>query len=624
MGENMPDCVGASNGLPTQWSSAPYNFDIYNLAAAAIKQQQSQQQQLNAYQHHVQQYALDRLNKQQQTKPINAPPGFSNIDPRSGPPLPPATLMDLKVPPPPSFHQQQIQQQSPNAKQFGGIRFNLSQQKRLQSSPLANNGTASTINAIHAQVQQPNLNASGNGKKKRKNKNKNKQNQQQQQQQPHQQQNNTTSPMNGMSPSFPDMSFPPPALAQNPDITIPPPPMLTNNFSPQNQSIYPLSTTPSPSYSNSPNQNTLNSATKMPNPYNNPTDAWPDSLNRYVQRCYAKCKTDFDKDQIQIILKGRITQSANRDELWIKDWDAEPTPSVYSDRNNVMIPKAPVPGQLANFQNKTAATTPKKGISQSLGQRLGNRGNKRSSRSRSRSRSNSPYTSSNSRKRRSRSSSKSSDDSRTPRRKNRRTSTSTSSNDDNYKSLSKSVSKKMSSRLGLCASSSLQSSKKKNKQGNKKKYNGALLGDIVSDAVRLQQRAARFTDKKTHSPSYSLSTSNKKRKSMQSRLFIDDNAENNFDLSDFHIIGTCRDIEKSFLRLTKAPEAHEVRPVEVLKFSLANAKDKWIEKRDYFYACDQLKSIRQDLTVSQPFFKSMACCILEHHLTKSFSFFFFG
>lgn len=292
---------------------------------------------------------------------------------------------------------------------------------------------------------------------------------------------------------------------------------------------------------------------------------------------------------MQICLKGRITQAANRGELWTKDWDAEPTPSVHSERNNLVIAKAPVPGQLSEFQNKT---TPKKGISQSLGLRLGNRG-KRSSNSRSRS----PYSAA--RKRRS----SDSDDSKSPRRKARRTSSSSSSSDDNYKSFSKTNNKKLGSRLGTCnvIAPNVSTNKKKNKNNNKKDANkkfGPLCGDIISDAERLQQRAARFTEKKSQAPMSHVSVVNRKqKKSLQSRLYIDDSQDNQFDLIDFHIVGTCRDIEKSFLRLTKAPEPHEVRPVEVLVFSLANAKTKWIEKHDYFYACDQLKSIRQDLTV---------------------------
>ncbi|XVE75279.1 hypothetical protein DITRI_Ditri12bG0082400 [Diplodiscus trichospermus] len=60
--------------------------------------------------------------------------------------------------------------------------------------------------------------------------------------------------------------------------------------------------------------------------------------------------------------------------------------------------------------------------------------------------------------------------------------------------------------------------------------------------------------------------------------------------------GTCQEIEKRYLRLTSAPDPSTVRPEEVLERALFMVQN---SQKNYLYKCDQLKSIRQDLTVQR-------------------------
>ncbi|XP_039849838.1 SAC3 family protein A-like isoform X2 [Panicum virgatum] len=73
-------------------------------------------------------------------------------------------------------------------------------------------------------------------------------------------------------------------------------------------------------------------------------------------------------------------------------------------------------------------------------------------------------------------------------------------------------------------------------------------------------------------------------------------AVEDLDWDALTIKGTCQKIEKQYLRLTRAPDPAEVRPEDILEKALHMVET---SEENYLYKCDQLKSIRQDLTVQR-------------------------
>lgn len=129
----------------------------------------------------------------------------------------------------------------------------------------------------------------------------------------------------------------------------------------------------------------------------------------------------------------------------------------------------------------------------------------------------------------------------------------------------------------------------------------------------LRQRAARFNKgasgapkraaKKEFLPGLTMQTANP---------HIVRGNDDELDLEAMRVKGTCQTVEKRYLRLTSIPTADTVRPEPVLRKALALVKQRWADGVEYLWAWEQLKSIRQDLTV-QHIKNDFAVSVYETH-----------
>ncbi|KAF5831238.1 SAC3/GANP/Nin1/mts3/eIF-3 p25 family-domain-containing protein [Dunaliella salina] len=157
-------------------------------------------------------------------------------------------------------------------------------------------------------------------------------------------------------------------------------------------------------------------------------------------------------------------------------------------------------------------------------------------------------------------------------------------------------------------------------EGGKRQKKGAAAAAAAGamatqEQVRRDARAGRFADGRAVG---GLQSWHRRQQQDDGDSESDSSSgEEELDLSTLTVKGTCTDLEKSYFRLTAAPDPSVVRPEPVLRRALDRLVS--LLRQDdvnYFYACDQLKGMRQDCTV-QHLRGGVAVAVYEAHARAS-------
>jgi hypothetical protein len=130
-----------------------------------------------------------------------------------------------------------------------------------------------------------------------------------------------------------------------------------------------------------------------------------------------------------------------------------------------------------------------------------------------------------------------------------------------------------------------------------------------------QERMERFAAHTTPHPYQQQQQQQQLQQIVTKQTTTTEDADDDIVSPYYDIIGRNMELEKSYLRLTTYPKCEDVRPLPILIKALDHVKRKYLQNDDFAWCDDQLKSIRQDITVQKSHIPSDHTLLLDVYQT---------